>query len=82
MSIKEELDPNVLKAQKKSSIIKANKEDKVTAQEKVEELPVGQYLQSTVMPLVLEGMAEIAKIKPEDPLKFLADYLMTHSNEK
>ena len=40
------------------------------------------YLDKTVMPLVLEGMAEVSKIKPENPIKYLADYLMQHANEK
>jgi len=40
------------------------------------------YLDKTVMPLVLEGMAEVSKVKPENPIKFLADYLIQHSNEK
>ncbi len=40
------------------------------------------YLDKTVMPLVLEGMAEVSKIKPENPIKFLADYLIQHSTEK
>ena len=82
MNIKEELDPNVLRSKKTTSVKKEVKEDKSLTEENVNELPVGKYLQSTVMPLVVEGMAEIAKIKPEDPLKFLADYLMSHSNEK
>ena len=82
MNIKEELDPNVLRSKKTISVKKEVKEDKSVNEENINELPVGQYLQSTVMPLVVEGMAEIAKIKPEDPLKFLADYLMSHSNEK
>ena len=34
------------------------------------------------MSLVLEGMAEVSKKRPENPIKYLADYLMQHSNEK
>lgn len=33
------------------------------------------------MPLVLTGMAELARIRPSNPIEFLANYLLTHSNE-
>ena len=50
--------------------------------EDIESLPMQAYLDKTVMPLVLEGMAEVSKVKPENPIKFLADYLIQHSSEK
>ena len=81
MSIKDELDPNInpLKPKliKKTEIKKG---EKVT--QDVKNLPMQAYLDKTVMPLVLEGMAEVSKTRPENPLKYLADYLMQHSNEK
>ena len=48
----------------------------------IKNIPMQAYLDKTVMPLVLEGMAEVSKMKPENPIKYLADYLMQHSNEK
>ena len=81
MSIKDELDPNINPLRPKiTKITKIEKVEKVP--ENIKQLPMETYLDKTVMPLVLEGMAEIAKKKPENPIKFLADYLMEHSNEK
>ena len=46
------------------------------------ELSIRSYLDKTVVPLVLQGMAEVAKERPENPIKYLADFLMKHANEK
>ena len=80
MSIKDELDPNINPLQPKLVGKSIQKEEKKV--EDVKTLPMQAYLDKTVMPLVLEGMAEVSKIKPENPIKFLADYLIQHSNEK
>ena len=81
MSIKDELDPNINPLKPKLIGKKEmKKEEKKT--EDIKSLPMQAYLDKTVMPLVLEGMAEVSKIKPENPIKFLADYLVQHSNEK
>ena len=81
MSIKDELDPNInpLKPKliQKTTLKKG---EKIT--QDVKNLPMQAYLDKTVMPLVLEGMAEVSKKRPENPIKYLADYLMQHSNEK
>ena len=81
MSIKDELDPNINpikpKLIKKTELKKGEK-----TTEDVKNLPMQAYLDKTVMPLVLEGMAEVSKTRPENPIKYLADYLMQHSNEK
>ena len=81
MSIKDELDPNINPL--KPKVVQRSR---VKPVEKVEQdiknLPMQAYLDKTVMPLVLEGMAEVSKKRPENPLKYLADYLMQHSNEK
>ena len=81
MSIKDELDPNINpikpKLLQKTKIKPGEK-----AVQDIKNLPMQAYLDKTVMPLVLEGMAEVSKIKPDNPIKFLADYLMQHANEK
>ena len=81
MSAKDELDPNE---------ITKNQENKQKTNDKIEEkpkqninsLPIRAYLDQTVVPLVLQGMAEVAKERPENPIKYLADFLMKHSNDK
>jgi protein dpy-30 len=44
-------------------------------------LSTRQYLDQTVVPLLLQGMAEVAKERPENPIEYLANYLLKHSNE-
>ena len=81
MSNKDELDPNINPLKPKlmgKTTIK--KEESKT--EDIKSLLKQAYLDKTVMPLVLEGMAEVSKVKPENPIKFLADYLIQHSSEK
>lgn len=39
------------------------------------------YLEQTVVAIVTQGMAELAKERPENPLEFLANYLMKHANK-
>ena len=81
MSNKDELDPNINPLKPKlmgKTTIK--KEESKT--EDIKSLLMQAYLDKTVMPLVLEGMAEVSKVKPENPIKFLADYLIQHSSEK
>ena len=82
MSAKEELDPNV--AEKKNSNV-ALKEDKNEEQQKsknMNNLPIRTYLDQTVVPLVLQGMAEVAKERPANPIKYLAEFLAAHANDK
>ena len=82
MSAKEELDPNV--AEKKNSNV-ALKEDKNEEQQKsknMNNLPIRAYLDQTVVPLVLQGMAEVAKERPANPIKYLAEFLAAHANDK
>ena len=81
MSAKDELDPN--EAAKKSEN-KPNVTDKNVSkqQQNINSLPIRAYLDQTVVPLVLQGMAEIAKERPENPIKYLAEFLMKHANDK
>ena len=81
MSAKDELDPN--EAAKKSEN-KPNVTDKNVSkqQQNINSLPIRAYLDQTVVPLVLQGMAEVAKERPENPIKYLADFLMKHANDK
>ena len=81
MSAKEELDPNVV--EKKNSNV-ALKEDKKEEQKSknMNNLPIRAYLDQTVVPLVLQGMAEVAKERPANPIKYLAEFLAAHANDK
>eukprot|EP01025_Chloroclados_australasicus_P055425 TRINITY_DN6707_c0_g2_i1.p2 TRINITY_DN6707_c0_g2~~TRINITY_DN6707_c0_g2_i1.p2 ORF type:complete len:183 (+),score=22.19 TRINITY_DN6707_c0_g2_i1:161-709(+) len=43
---------------------------------------VRQYLEQTVVPLLLQGMQELAKERPEDPVEYLAAYMLKHNPKK
>ena len=81
MSIKDELDPNI-NPLKPKLVPKTTLKVGEKVKQDIKDLPMQAYLDKTVMPLVLEGMAEVSKKRPENPIKYLADYLMQHSNEK
>ncbi|KAJ2949980.1 hypothetical protein O0L34_g11308 [Tuta absoluta] len=39
-------------------------------------LPTRQYLDQTVVPILLQGLSALAKERPPDPIHFLAAYLL------
>ena len=45
----------------------------------LESLPVRAYLDQTVSPVLLEGLALLAKERPADPCAWLAQYLLDHN---
>lgn len=40
------------------------------------------YLEMTVVPVVMSGMTELAKEKPENPLEWLGNYILKQANAK
>ena len=83
MSAKEELDPNVANNKDTTSVKneEEKKDDKKSSQN-LNNLPIRAYLDQTVVPLVLQGMAEVAKERPANPIKYLAEFLAAHANDK
>ena len=83
MSTKDELDPNVVSKKETNTAKKEEekKEEKKSAQN-LNNLPIRAYLDQTVVPLVLQGMAEVAKERPANPIKYLAEFLAAHANDK
>lgn len=58
--------------------------DKAEQQKKQTDLsniPTKQYLDQTVAPILLEGMKALAKERPQDPISFLASYLLKHKSQ-
>ena len=45
-------------------------------------LPARTYLDQTVVPILLEGMSELVKERPEEPIEFLANYLIANNPNK
>ena len=81
MSAKDELDPNVAN-KKTENKPKTSDKNETKSQQNINSLPIRAYLDQTVVPLVLQGMAEVAKERPENPIKYLAEFLMKHANDK
>ena len=46
------------------------------------EAPIRSYLDQTVNPLLLEALANLAKVRPERPIEYLANYLEQHNQER
>ena len=45
-------------------------------------LPVRQYLESAVVPVLLQGMQTLVKERPNDPVEYLAAYLLKNNPNK
>lgn len=43
--------------------------------------PLRTYLMDTVLPALTEGMLEVVKVQPEDPIDYLAEYLFKKGRE-
>ena len=48
----------------------------------LKQLNVRKYLEATVVSVLLKGMQELAKQRPQDPLDYLADYLKENNPAK
>jgi len=44
-----------------------------------EAMPLRQYLMMQVVPTLSEGLSEVCKEQPDDPIEFLAQYLFAHA---
>jgi protein dpy-30 len=48
----------------------------------LQRLPIRAYLDQTVVPILLDGMAELVKERPAKPIEFLASYLLQHDPQR
>ena len=48
----------------------------------MEALPIRAYLDQTVVPILLDGMSELVKERPANPVEWLAAYLLRHDPQK
>ncbi|KAB5562609.1 hypothetical protein PHYPO_G00019870, partial [Pangasianodon hypophthalmus] len=46
-----------------------------------ESAPLRQYLMNSVLPTVIRGCLEICELRPDDPIHFLAEYLLKNNPE-
>ncbi|KAJ9443161.1 Dosage compensation protein dpy-30 [Diplonema papillatum] len=45
-------------------------------------LPLRSYLDETVVPVLLQGLAALTRERPENPIDFLGNYLLKHNPRK
>ena len=45
-------------------------------------LPTKMYLDATVTPIVMKAMQEVCEARPENPLEFMAYYILKHNSDK
>ncbi|GFR50950.1 hypothetical protein Agub_g13270 [Astrephomene gubernaculifera] len=43
--------------------------------------PIRQYLEATVVPVLMQGMQALCKERPDNPVEYLAYYLLSHNPE-
>lgn len=42
-------------------------------------MPVRQYLEATVVPVLMQGLGQVVRERPSDPVEYLAAYLLKHN---
>jgi protein dpy-30 len=47
-----------------------------------ESMPIRQYLEATVVPILMQGMQGLVKERPDNPVEWLAAYLLKHNPQK
>lgn len=65
-------------------IISMEKDNETNANRKsridLNALPTRQYLDQTVVPILLQGLSALAKERPPDPINYLAAYLLKNKS--
>eukprot|EP00542_Grammatophora_oceanica_P014703 CAMPEP_0194027712 /NCGR_PEP_ID=MMETSP0009_2-20130614/1807_1 /TAXON_ID=210454 /ORGANISM="Grammatophora oceanica, Strain CCMP 410" /LENGTH=133 /DNA_ID=CAMNT_0038666863 /DNA_START=72 /DNA_END=473 /DNA_ORIENTATION=- len=51
-------------------------------QQQMQQMPIRAYLDQTVVPILLEGMSELVKERPSNPIEYLATYLLKHDPQR
>ena len=64
--------PEAAAAAEKAALETQNKLD-------VKALPIRQYLETAVVPILLQGMQALVKERPNNPVEFLAAYLLKNN---
>jgi hypothetical protein len=60
----------------------SNKIKKIEGKDNIKDYGTRAYLEQTVVAIVTQGMSELAKERPENPLEFLGNYLLKHSQSQ
>lgn len=58
-----------------------NKNVKKNAGQNWQGVSTRSYLEQTVVPVLMQGMSELAKERPDNALEFLGNYLIKHASD-
>ncbi len=47
----------------------------------LQSVPTRQYLDQTVVPILLQALAALSKERPPEPIDYLASYLLKHKSK-
>lgn len=53
-----------------------------TGRPSVNALPTRDYLDATVIPVLMEGLSELARVRPANPVEYLAAYLFRNNPQR
>ena len=56
-----------------------NNENEIDLENESDGLPAREYLEKTVVPVITEALFELSKLKPDNPLEWLGNYLINQS---
>ncbi len=48
----------------------------------IQTTPIRGYLDQTVVPVLLDGMAELSRVRPPNPVEWLATYMIRNNPQK
>lgn len=51
----------------------------MSSRDRLNQLPVRTYLDETVVPVMMQALAAVSRERPEDPVDFVAQYLLRHN---
>ena len=70
------------KSSQNESVNQSQKSDNKTENQPEQITSTRAYLESTVTSVVQEGMLELAKTRPDNPLEFLGNFILNKAKEK
>ena len=59
-----------------------NNSENNTKEANIKELPTYEYFQRTVQKEIQQGLLNVSKLKPADPIKYLGEYLLEKSKSQ
>ncbi|XP_054723838.1 protein dpy-30 homolog [Uloborus diversus] len=70
-------------AEEKQKSNASEKEEVSSKKQKMDQvnMPTRPYLDATVVPILLQALSALARERPQDPIQFLADFLVRNKSQ-